>query len=174
MKEFDIESKAIPLEPLVSYISKKNELIRSINPAKLEELVGSIYSELFGYKVEYCSYVRPDKGIDLIVFNSDLGKTVAIQVKRYKNPIELGFIHQFFGAMVSADQKEGIFLTTGRFRSGAVSEAELLSSKSSLNISLVDGKKLLEFVGIMNLKKKPLKASDFPFWKGHPYYGCAK
>ena len=171
MKKFDHDSLEVPITSLTSYIDKNQDLIHSIHPAKLEELVGAIYSEVLGYKVEYCSYGRPDLGIDLIVVNIAEGRTIAIQVKRNKHPIELGMIHQFFGAMVHNDQADGVFVTSGRFRSGAFTTAKSLERKSRLAINLIDGKRLLEFVGIMNSKNNKPIARDFSFWKSHAYFG---
>lgn len=171
LKQFSSDSPDLPIDPLVSHIARNEELIQKIHPAKLEELVGAIYSELFGYKVEYCSYGRPDKGIDLIVISLADGKTLAIQVKRHKQPIELGSIHQFFGAMVDADRKQGVFVTSGRFRSGAVSTAASLQQRGTVTIDLVDGKRLLEFVGIMNASRPKPEPSQFSFWMSHPYFG---
>ena len=170
LKEFAAASPDVPIEALAAHISKRPETIHSMSPAKLEEVVGSIYSELFGYRVEYCSYARPDRGIDLVVVKSE-SDTLAIQVKRQRRPVELGIIHQFFGAMVSADRKEGVFLTTGRFRAGAKAEASVLSSKTSVNISLVDGRRFLEFIGVLNSRRRKPTANDYPFWRAHPYFG---
>jgi restriction endonuclease Mrr len=170
LKEFAGESPEVPLEALAAHVSRNPETIHSMSPAKVEELVGSIYSELFGYEVEYCSYGRPDRGIDLIVVKSETD-TIAIQVKRHRRPIELGVIHQFFGALVSADRKEDVFLTTGRFRAGAQAEAAFLSSKTSVSISLVDGRRFLDFIGILNSRRQKPMAADFPFWRAHPYFG---
>jgi len=171
LRKFDCDSPDIPIDPLVSYIAQNQDLIREIHPAKLEELVGAVYSEVLGFKVERCSYARPDKGIDLIVVNATEKRTLAIQVKRYKRPIELGMIHQFFGAMVEDDRKEGVFVTSGKFRSGALTTAASLKRKTNIKIDLIDGKRLLEFIGIMNLARPKPQASDFPFWMSHPYFG---
>jgi hypothetical protein len=67
LKEFDIESCKVPVKELRNYIAHNKGRIQDINPKKFEELVGSIFSEYFGFKVEFCSYCRPDRGIDLIV-----------------------------------------------------------------------------------------------------------
>jgi hypothetical protein len=171
MKKFYSDSSDIPIDPLVSYIAKHQDLIKNIHPAKLEELVGAYYSEVLGYKVERCSYARQDKGIDLILVNATEGRTLAIQVKRHKRPIELSMIHQFFGAMVDDDRKEGGFITSGRFRSGAVATADSLIEKTDIKIDLADGKRLLEFIGIMNQSRPRPQASDFPFWMSHVYFG---
>jgi hypothetical protein len=171
LKSFDSDSPDVPIEPLVSAINQHADLIGSIHPAKLEELIGAVYSEVLGYKVERCSYGRPDRGIDLVMMRKEDGHILAFQVKRYKRPIELGQIQQFFGAMVDDNRKEGVFVTSGRFRSGAVSTADALKRKTGIRIDLVDGKRLLEFIGIMNSARRTPKAIDFPFWESHPYYG---
>ena len=170
LKPLEATSRSIPIKPLATYIAKRPEAIRAIAPAKLEELVGAIYSEVFGYRLEFCSYARPDKGIDLIVLDSGSSNKIAIQVKRNKNPIELGQIHQFYGAMVDARLNRGVFVTTSRFRRGARLTAKSLAERSDIEIDLVEGKRLLEFLGIYNTKKKPLRAEEFPFWRTHGYW----
>jgi hypothetical protein len=169
MKSFSVGSDDLPIQSLASYAAARENLLRSISPSKLEELVGAIYSDVLGYRVEFCSYARPDKGIDLVVINAE-GQTQAIQVKRHARPIELGSIHQFYGALVSADRRTGVFVTTGRFRSGAKHEAGRLTSKSQITIDLIDGKRLLEFVGVLNSKRRRAQPSDFAGWMSHVYF----
>lgn len=172
LKKFSPSSPNVPVEPLVEYIQKRPNAIHDVHPAKLEEIVGAIYSEVLGYKVEYCSYGRPDRGIDLIVMRIADGELVAIQVKRNKNPIELGQIHQFYGAVVDGGRREGVFVAAGEFRRGALATAERLYTRTGLRIDLVDGKRLLEFVGVMNPSKKIMRAIDCPHWKAIGYWNA--
>ncbi|MDH5232819.1 MAG: restriction endonuclease [Gammaproteobacteria bacterium] len=168
LKQFLPSSKHVPVEPLQSYIHDNPSKIQLINPAKFEELVASIYSELLGYRVESCSYGRPDLGIDVVVVNTHSGEKIAVQVKRYKNPIELGLIHQFYGALIDGQHRNGVFVTSGRYRSGAIKTANRLS-KMGVQIDLVDGKRFLEFLNVLNYRKKLPTPSDCPYWKAVGY-----
>ncbi|MEM7218882.1 MAG: restriction endonuclease [Pseudomonadota bacterium] len=170
LRRFQHSDDDVPIDALISYIAANESSIREIRPAKLEEMVGAIYSESLGYRVEFCSYARPDRGIDLIVVCSDGGYS-AIQVKRRKRPIVLGEIHQFFGAMVDSGFREGFFVTSGKFRSGARDVASSLRKRTGIRIDLVDGKRLLEFIGVLGGKDQSKRAADFDFWRSHPYFG---
>ena len=154
LRDCAVDDADASLRELINYIDKNNAALSDIHPTKFEELVGSVFSASLGYRVEYCSYGRPDLGVDLVAINTDNNKPIAIQVKRYKKPIELGQIHQFYGAMVDSDHKTGVFVTSGRFRSGAELTAKRLSEKSEVKIDLVDGKKFLEFLNVANSKSK--------------------
>lgn len=155
LKRFSVDAPDAPVEELAKYIETHYDAVSQVSPPKFEELVGYVFSSYFGYKVEYCSYGRPDLGIDLVVVNTDQAKPTAIQVKRYKKPIELGQIHEFFGAMVDSQYKKGIFVTSGRFRKGAKEAAGRLNTRADLEIDLVDGKRMLEFLQVANSKGKP-------------------
>jgi HJR/Mrr/RecB family endonuclease len=170
LRPFKPSDPSVPIDPLAAYIQRSPQAIHTMAPAKLEELVAAIYSELLGYKVEYCSYGRPDRGIDLVVMRLENEQCLAIQVKRTRRPIELGQIHQFYGAIVDAGHREGVFVTSGKFRRGAISTADRLCRRSALRIDLIDGKRLLEFIGIMNGDRRHPRPEDCPHWKNHGYW----
>jgi restriction system protein len=150
LKTFAVGDFDVPVTELARYLQEHEDAMSMVHPAKFEELVGSVFSSYFGYRVDYCSYGRPDLGIDLVVLNTDENKPIALQVKRYRAPIELGQIHQFFGALVDSGYKQGVFVTSGRFRSGASAATGRLNANSEITIDLLDGKKFLEFIAVTN------------------------
>jgi hypothetical protein len=170
LKKFDNSASELPFQVLLNQAYKDPESIHTMSPAKLEELVGAVYSEVLRYRVEFCSYARPDRGIDLIMVRLDSGLVVAVQVKRNKRPIELGQIHQFYGAIVDAGQREGIFVAAGKFRKGAEDTAERLQTSTGLRIDLVDGRRLLEFIEIYGRNFVLPTTDQCPYWKTGGYW----
>ncbi len=72
-------------------------------------------------------------------------------MKRYRQPIKLGYIHQFFGAIVDSQRSStGVFVTTSRFQRGCYEVADDLAQVAGVKIDLVDGKRFLEFLGLLN------------------------
>jgi len=161
LKKFAVNSDLAPLIELSSYLEKHNEKIGEIAPKKMEELTAKIYKNVLGHSIEFCSYGHKDHGIDIICIEAGLPQKIAIQVKRHKNPIELGYIHQLCGAMIDARIKKGIFVTSGRYRSGCYQTVKSLE-KAGIEIDLVDGNKFLDFLGCLNSKKT--KQINIPFW----------
>ncbi len=136
-----------PTDELIRYLAKNEDRLRMIHPTKCEAIVAEIFKGKFG-SVESCSYGRPDRGIDIIVLEEPSGKRIAVQVKRYSNPIELGMIHQFAGAMIDNNFRNGVFVTTSSFRRSCKGVTESVKQKIGIEIDLVDGRRLLEFIRI--------------------------
>jgi hypothetical protein len=153
LKEFSVDDMDVPIKELASYLTNNHDRLLDIHPKKFEELVASVYKDVFGSVIEYISYCRPDRGIDIVCLNLDHNRTVAIQVKRYRHPIQLGQIHQFFGALVDNDYKEGVFVTTSRFQKGGLDVQQSLNEKTDIHIDLVDGQRFLEFLNLLNRHK---------------------
>lgn len=168
LKSFAVDDPNVPYVELARYLARHHDRLVDIHPAKFEELVAAIYREYFGYRVEFCSYGRPDHGIDVLCGLPDSGQTFAIQVKRYRNPIELAAIHQFLGALLLNRQRSGVFVTTSRFRSGCYEVAEESSDLLGIEIDLVDGKRLLEFLALLNKKSDYIHCGDWARFGSSP------
>jgi len=100
----------------------------------MEEIVGSIYSDLGG-QVLVTNYVG-DRGIDALVHKD--GKIFGVQVKRYRDSIDVSQIREFIGALVTNDLTRGVFVTTSNFRRGARALANEAYRKD-IAIELLDG-----------------------------------
>ena len=151
LKVFEGEIGSLSIPYLAKYLESNQEKVATLAPAKFEELVASILKEHFGYSLEFVSYGRPDKGIDVLFTEVETGR-IGVQVKRYKNPIELSQIHEFTGAMIHNGIDAGIYVTSSRFRSGAYDTAAIMNKKLGLTINLVDGQRLFEFLNISPVK----------------------
>jgi HJR/Mrr/RecB family endonuclease len=154
LERFSVESNEVPVSELARYLEQHQDQLMSVAPDKFEELVAAVYRDALGYTVEYRSYGRGDKGIDIICIQTDSPNKIALQVKRYNQPIKLGLIHQFCGAMVESRFGRGVFVTAGRFQRGCYSTASALEEIGGYEIDLVDGRRFLEFIGCMNVQRK--------------------
>jgi restriction endonuclease Mrr len=153
LQEFAVDDKDVPYGELANYLSEHHSELFDVHPAKFEELVASVYRDVLGNTVEFCSYGRPDKGIDVVCGRTDSGQLFGIQVKRYKGPIELGQIHQFLGALQLARLNKGVFVTTSRFQHGCYEAIEQSSELLGVEIDLVDGRRFLDFLSLMNPRR---------------------
>ena len=155
LKELDISKNGDdPIEVIGGYLKKHKERIVDIHPNKFEALVAAIWKEVTNSHIEYVSYGRQDKGIDVIAINDYNGQKYAIQCKRYKNPIELGSIHQFCGALIQKSLNKGIFVTSSYYRKGCYEAQKLIRENSQIEIDLVDGKYLLEMLDVCNFNSR--------------------
>ena len=109
LKRFSVGDDDVPYEALIEYISRNSDKLFDVSPKKFEEIVANVYRDTLGYRPEFVSYGRPDRGIDVVAVQVESGEYIAIQAKRYKQPIELGQIHQFFGAIVEARAQTRMF-----------------------------------------------------------------
>jgi len=155
LEDFSVQGIETPLRELALYLNAHGERLRQVHHTKFEELVAAVWSDVTGSKVEYISYGRHDHGIDIICLRTDNNELVGLQCKRYARPVELGSIHQLFGALVDNSLRHGVFVTSGRFQSGCFETRDSLQSKSNVSIDLVDGRRFLEFLGIYNAEHLP-------------------
>lgn len=124
LRYFDVDSLEIPLEVLRSHIRKKPEILYKIHPRKLEELVGSIFSDFFDCEVKLTAQTV-DRGIDLLAIRGDANYLV--QVKRRSKPSateRVEVIRELAGVLLISGEAKGIVVSTAKkFSKQAVSEA---------------------------------------------------
>ena len=148
LKELDLENIETPIQEIREYLIAKYDSRFSINPCKYEEVVASVLKDL-GYEVQVTSY-HNDGGIDVIL-NGSTEKTIGVQVKRYKNRIQVNQIREFTGALVIGGFTRGIFVTTSQFQTGCQSSATR-SSDAGYPIELIDAEK---FYDSLKIAKRP-------------------
>ncbi|MCP4003165.1 MAG: restriction endonuclease [bacterium] len=148
LKELHLTDVRVPLEEVRSYLLARYRSRFSMHPRLFEETVGSVFRDL-GYLVEVTGYAN-DGGIDVILKRSN--ETVGVQVKRYKNKIEVEQIRSLAGALVLRDYTKGIFVATASFTSGASQTAKDYASKG-LSIELYDCVRFLEALKIGQRKR---------------------
>jgi hypothetical protein len=139
LRNLDIADISIPLDELRAYLLAKYSDRFNIAPRKLEELVGSVFSD-HGYS-SYVTAYQNDGGIDVILSKDH--ESIGIQVKRYKNRIEAEQIRAFAGALILGNHPSGIFVTTSEFRSGAITAADGFTARG-IPIKLMDAQRLYD------------------------------
>lgn len=105
-----------------------------------------------------------DSGLDGIVRQDALGlDLVGVQAKRYDkdNAVQRQDIQAFVGALQGAQTTRGVFVTTGRFSSGALQFADNVA----MRLRLIDGKELTRLmvrynVGVQARETFELKQID--------------
>ncbi len=118
----------------------------------LEITVTSVFRDL-GYEAEATAY-SADGGIDVILRKAN-GSTTGVQVKRVRSAIEVEQIRALAGALLLGGHTSGVFVTTSRFRSGAVSAAARLRDLC-MPVELIDSVRFLE---ALKISQRPLYAS---------------
>jgi hypothetical protein len=78
---------------------------------------------------------------------------VGVQVKRTKNKIKLGQIHQFYGALVENGLTRGLFVATSDFQPGAVRSARAFTQLHGRPIELIDAEKFYDALKIAQRKR---------------------
>ena len=99
LKEFKVSDKHIPIATVINELERNKSILYDINPYKLEDLVGQVFSSYYNCEVKHVGKTG-DGGIDLIMINSD--SPILVQVKRRTKSehIELvSPIREFVGAL---------------------------------------------------------------------------
>lgn len=162
LKELDLNDITLPLEEVRQYLLAKKESIYAVHPKMFEDIVCSVFKD-HGYVARTTAYVGDD-GIDVILDESS-GKTVGVQVKRYKKElrIEAEQIRSLAGALMLGKHTKGIFVTTSSFRSGAQKTAERYHS-IGLPMELIDVEKFLDALGVAQRKSHELLNEEITSW----------
>jgi hypothetical protein len=160
IQRYDVRSIETPLGILKQHLTRKFEDVRHIHHRTFEALCRDIFSEHFDCDVRLTTSTR-DGGIDLYAVLGD--KRYVIQVKRRAKTVAEGVepIRAFLGAMVTAGETNGIFVTTAeRFSRAAQSTAIALPLRShGIRLELVDYQRLQElFSGSVAAQQPPWQA----------------
>lgn len=133
LKNLDLEDINTPIDEVRQYLLAKYESRLSIHPKLFEDLTASVFRNL-GYHSIVTGYTN-DGGIDVVLEKNN--KQIGVQVKRYKNKIEVEQIRSFAGALLLGGYPEGIFVSTSDFRRGSHNAAKKFSKKG-LPIKLIN------------------------------------
>lgn len=157
LRALDLSDISSPIEEVKAFLLAKSDHRFGMNPRLFEETVASVFRAL-GYSVDVTSY-HSDGGIDAILAGP-AGERIGVQVKRYRNSIEVEQIRAFTGALLIGDFTKGVFVTTSTFQSGAGKSAAA-SAARGIPIELVDWKRFYESLKIGT--RAPY--SSFEDWK---------
>jgi restriction system protein len=156
LRELDLTDIAAPLTEVRSYLLAKYDVRGAIHPRLFEQTVASVFADL-GYQSQATSY-SGDDGIDVILARG--AERIGVQVKRYKNSIEVEQIRSLAGALLLNGLTCGIFVTTSAFQRGGADTAKRLAERGQ-TIRLVDADAFYE---LLKLAQRDRYASfeDFP------------
>lgn len=158
LRKLDVDDLTTPLEEIKNFLLAKYESRYDLNPRLFEETVASVFQAL-GYQARVTAYSN-DGGID-VVLDGPEGREVGVQVKRYKDAINVEHIRAFTGALLIGGYTKGIFVTTSRFQSGANKTADVASVRG-IPIELMDADR---FYDALRLAKRELYSSTEDFIK---------
>jgi restriction system protein len=148
LKVLDVNDISAPVQEVRNYLTAKYDARFLVNPIVLEKTVASVFGTL-GY-VARVTNPSGDWGID-IYLDGPNDSLIGVQVKRWKSAINVEQLTALTGALVINRCTKGVFVTTSRFRPGAV-EAARRSSGQGFPIELVDAKRFYEMLQIAQAK----------------------
>lgn len=151
LQELALNDIDIPLLEVRRYLMRRFVSRASMHPRLFELTVASVFAD-HGYRATATAYSN-DGGIDIVLEDSS-GKRIGVQVKRQKNSIEVEQLRAFLGALILEGYAKGVFVTSSRFRSGAINCAKR-SSEKSMPIELVDADRFFDMLRYAQLQRTP-------------------
>lgn len=134
LRNLDLSDQTLPLSEVRQYLAARYGDRSTIHPATLEEVVVSVYRD-HGYSAQATGRTG-DGGIDAVLCDRD-GRSIGVQVKRYRGKIEAEQIREFTGALYLKGILRGIYVTTSTFTRGA-RETAAAAERANRPIELVD------------------------------------
>ena len=160
----DLLDIRLPLDDVRRFLTAKYESRFSIHPRKFEDVVASVFRNL-GYDATVTAYSR-DGGVD-VVLNGQNSARVGVQVKRYRNSIEVEQIRSFVGALMLGGFARGIFVTTSTYRPGAFALAQQAGVRC-VPIELIDAAAFFDAMRITQIADSDLSADKPYMLKSEP------
>ena len=146
LKNLDLQDISTPLEDVIKFLLAKYEARFTMNPRLFEETVGSVFRNI-GFEALVTAY-SGDGGIDIILEKED--KVIGVQVKRTKKKIEAEQIRTLAGTLLYNKMNHGVFVTTSKYRSGAISVSHNYLEKG-YKIDLIDDEKFFDALKISKI-----------------------
>lgn len=165
LKALDLSDISLPIETVRDYITAKHISRFSVHAKNFEAVVGSVFRD-HGYEVLVTNF-SGDDGVDVILNKG--AETIGVQVKRYKDAIDVGQIRELAGALILGGHTRGIFVTTSTFQKGAKRTVQGFAMRG-LQIDLMDGTRFLEALGIAQRSKKKNRGHDVDELRGYLKY----
>lgn len=136
------------------------DAIENMEPDEFEDFVGRVLSEIGFDEIDVTKY-HGDKGIDVrgtLVVAGGLDVEMAVQVKKWKNPVQAPEVQKVRGA-ASANER-GLIVTTSSFSTGARAEA---GRAGFAPVGLIDGDELIGLMLEHNIGVRRTEISVFEF-----------
>jgi len=157
LQELNLQDIDSPLEEVKNFITRHYDKRFLVHHFKFQDLVTSVFKNL-GYNILATAYMN-DGGVDVVMTDSN-GQKIGVQVKRYKDLIEVEQIRAFVGALFLKDLTKGIFVTTSGFQSG-ITNLKLKAALKGIPIELIDAKKFYDALKIVQLNKREKELLPF-------------
>ena len=153
LRRYNTDDLDAPLSAVESHLVKRPELLGTIHPVKVEELVGHMLREQLDCETAFTKRSR-DGGFDIICVESEAGRRL-VQVKRYKNKITVSAIREFVGVLIREGVSQGIFVTTGEYTSDAMNEIHAFANATPIPIAIdpISGREILSFIDVLRNRK---------------------
>ncbi len=159
-----VSSDDVPVEELREYLLKNWDNRKEISAKKCEEVVYSIFRNLYNCEIHYTtnSVYSKDGGIDLVFVENDTGISSAIQVKRRQTdkPESVKCIREFIGSIAQSEYNCGYFVTTAdkfsRDASIEYNDSKENLKQRNIELSLIDGVHLKDMLLRTRMKTKGL------------------
>ncbi|MBV8717247.1 MAG: restriction endonuclease [Chloroflexi bacterium] len=158
LRELDVSRDlSLPIGEVRSLLAARYDKRYDLHPKLFEDVVGSVFKD-HGFEPEVTAYSN-DGGLDVILRARDQ-TSIGVQVKRYKERIQLDQIRSLAGVLFRDGLTRGMFVTTSDFTSGAAPEAERFRTRG-IAIELVDAKRFYEALRIAQVEMYK-DFADFP------------
>lgn len=146
LKNLDLVDINTPLTEIKQYLVAKYESRFELHPKLYEDVVGSVFRSQ-GFYTEVTAYQK-DGGIDVVLSSND--KTIGVQVKRYRNKIDVEQIRAFAGALLLGGHTSGIFVATSSY-TGVAKETSRAFGAKGIPIELIDAEKFYEALKVSQI-----------------------
>ena len=156
LKRLDLTDIALPASEVRNFLRARFEARSSVHPKLFEETVASVFKSL-GFDARATAY-SGDGGID-IVLDGPGDSTVGVQVKRWKNTIQVDQIREFLGALVLEGHTSGIFVTTSAYSRGAIESASVAETRG-IPIKLLNASDFYKMLGIAQVSEPTVPDVD--------------
>lgn len=151
----DLENDGIDIpDEIQSWREKLKNVLHNLSPNAFERLTQRLLRESGFTQVEVSGRTG-DGGIDgtgIIKLNGIISFHMLFQCKRYQGSVSVSEMRDFRGAMQGRADK-GLFITTGKFTSAALQEA---NRAGTTPIDLMDGDDLIERLRDLRLGVTPI------------------
>jgi hypothetical protein len=112
LKKFCIDDKNLPIGELKNHFLKKPELLRKVNPTKLEVLIADLYKEFYNCEVRHIGGPN-DNGVDVFAIINDEPHLIQVKRRFFDNATEpVSTVRELVGALITSGINKGHIVTT--------------------------------------------------------------
>jgi restriction system protein len=144
LKALDLRNISTPVSEVRSYLAAKYASRFTVDPILFEQTVAAVFRDV-GYRTRVTAR-SSDLGVDVFLEGPN-NSLIGVQVKRWIHAIDVEQVTALTGALLINGCTRGVFVTTSRFRPGAV-KAAALSSHRGLPMELLDAQAFYEVLKI--------------------------